>query len=380
MIWVSVEFIRSYGLLGFPWTSLANSQIDYFYLIQNVEITGIYGITFWILLLNVYLYKVIFINKNNMKILLFIFLFPWCSGYLLYKNALSLNHDKNHFIRYSILQPNINLFSKRNISDKNKNLEKLIKSSKQCIQNSNSNLIIWPESAIPFHRLQHKRDREYIVNELLFNTNSMLLTGNILKKGHNTYNSSILLNKDGIIDVYHKRQLVPLAEHVPFSSMIRSLEKINVGGANFSKGNLDKIFTINGISFTSMICYESTFPEINRRHVNMGADGLVYLVNDGWYLTPPEPQQHARQAIYRAIENRRPVIRCANTGLSMIINELGIIQDEIKLNETGQISSILYKRDKKTFYTRFGNVFALILLIISSIFFIITFIKNEKKN
>ena len=207
----------------------------------------------------------------------------------------------------------------------------------------------------------------------------MLLTGNIFKENNRTYNSSVLLNQDGLVDVYHKRQLVPLAEHVPLSDIIKPLQKINVGGANFSKGETDKIFTINDISFTSMICYESTFPEINRRHVNMGADALVYLVNDGWYLNPPEPQQHARQSIYRAIENRRPVIRCANTGISLIINELGVIDNKIGLNEEGHMSSILYKKNKKTFYTRFGNVFSLILLTVSSIFFIMTFIKNEKQ-
>ncbi|MBI65878.1 MAG: apolipoprotein N-acyltransferase [Candidatus Marinimicrobia bacterium] len=379
VVWVSVEFIRSYGLLGFPWVSLANSQIDYFYLIQNSEITGIYGISFWILLVNVYLYKTIFIDKKNIKILILVFLFPWISGYILYKNALYVNNDENYFIKYSILQPNINLFSKRNISDKDKNLEKLIATSQQCIKFNNSDLVIWPESAIPFHRLQYKRDRENIINRLLFSNNSMLLTGNIFKENNRTYNSSVLLNQHGLVDVYHKRQLVPLAEHVPLSDIIKPLQNINVGGANFSKGKIDKIFTINDISFTSMICYESTFPEINRRHVNMGADALVYLVNDGWYLNPPEPQQHARQSIYRAIENRRPVIRCANTGISLIINELGIVENKIELNEEGHMSSILYKKNKKTFYTKFGNVFSLILLIVSSIFFIMTFIKNEKK-
>ena len=124
-----------------------------------------------------------------------------------------------------------------------------------------------------------------------------------------------------------------------------------------------------------MICFESTFPEINRRHVDMGADALVYLVNDGWYETPPEPQQHARQAIYRAIENRRPVIRCANTGISMVVNRLGIVEEKLELNQSGMINTTINKNNNKTFYTRFGNVFALILLIISSFFFVGTFKK-----
>ena len=69
-----------------------------------------------------------------------------------------------------------------------------------------------------------------------------------------------------------------------------------------------------------MVCFESTFPQHNRQFVLNGAEVLVYLVNDGWYLTNPEPKQHAKQAIFRAIEFRRPVIRCANTGISQIID------------------------------------------------------------
>ena len=185
-------------------------------------------------------------------------------------------------------------------------------------------------------------------------------------------------NKDGVKDIYHKRQPVPLAEYVPLSSTFDYLKELNIGSANFSKGEEDKVFKVDGVGFTSMICFESTFPEINRRHVQKGSDALVYLVNDGWYKTEPEPTQHARQSIYRAIENRRPVIRCANTGISMIINERGDVLEQLPLNTKGKLNTTIVKTNHKTFYTRFGNVFALILLLISSVFFIMTFKKNEK--
>ena len=153
---------------------------------------------------------------------------------------------------------------------------------------------------------------------------------------------------------------------------------MNIGSSNFIKGKNDVVYEIDDFKFSSLICFESTFPDINRRHVKKGADALIYLVNDGWYETEPQPTQHARQSIFRAIENRKPVLRCANTGISMFINERGEVENTIALNEFGTMKVTLKKNSNNTFYTRFGNVFALILLIISGVFLLITFIKNEK--
>ena len=161
---------------------------------------------------------------------------------------------------------------------------------------------------------------------------------------------------------------------------LQFLKNINLGQANFSKGNKDVIFNINEYNFASLICFESTFPEINRRHSNRGIDAMVYLVNDGWYTSAPEPQQHARQSIYRAIENRIPIIRCANTGISMFVNAKGQIIEQRFLNKYGTIKGEINKNNNgKTFYTRFGNVFALILLLITMYFLLKSIFLNEKK-
>ena len=96
---------------------------------------------------------------------------------------------------------------------------------------------------------------------------------------------------------------------------------------------------------------------ISRQFVKHGANFLVYVVNDGWYESPPEPQQHADRSIYRAIETRRPVIRCANTGISMIIDQLGNIQSQLELNKKGNIISTIYPSDEITFYVKYGDIF-----------------------
>ena len=140
------------------------------------------------------------------------------------------------------------------------------------------------------------------------------------------------------------------------------------------------LFETYNQKFSSLICFESTFPHINRRHANLGADYFVYLVNDGWYETAPEPQQHFKQSIYRAIENRKTVVRCANTGISSVIYPTGEVAERLDLNTSGEITTFIKKTNRSTFYTNYGNVFAIIMLIITATLFVKTFFKNEKNN
>ena len=161
---------------------------------------------------------------------------------------------------------------------------------------------------------------------------------------------------------------------------LKILQNINLGQGNFSSGIDDVVFSIDNNNFSSLICFESTFPDINRIHAKKGADFFVYLVNDGWYTSIPEPRQHAKQSIFRAIENRKTVLRCANTGISLVIDPTGKVRERIELNNKDVITTFIKKTDYKTFYTKFGNVFAYILLIIMMLLFVKTFKKYENES
>ena len=139
------------------------------------------------------------------------------------------------------------------------------------------------------------------------------------------------------------------------------------------------VFKLDDKKFSSLICYESTFPGINRRHVKKGAQFITFLVNDAWYTNWPEPEQHAKQSIFRAIENRKTVLRCANTGISLVVSPYGEITNRINLNEKGLITTNINTNDYITFYTKFGNVFVYILLIIVTVLLLRTIIRNEKE-
>ena len=377
IVWVSIEYIKSYGLLAFPWVSLANTQLDYLYLIQIVEYTGIYGITFWIVLINVlffYLYQ----NKIIEKIYLFfiIFLIPWIFGFIIFNNVKQFTLEG---LNVSMIQPNINLLDSRDYSKGTVLLNKLIDKTKSTISN-NTKLVIWPEAALPFHNINNGKTFDYIKNNLLNDNNISILSGDITSNNDKVYNSVVLFDKNGIKSIYNKQRPVPLAEQVPLSELFPALSNMNLGVANYASGNKDVLFNIGEYKFSSLICYESTFPEINRRHVNKGADFITFLVNDAWYTHGPEPKQHSKQSIFRAIENRKSVLRCANTGISMIINPNGNVIRKTALNTDDIIVTNIKGTDYKTFYTKFGNVFAIILLIIMGALILRTIFIYEKNN
>jgi len=371
-VWISVDYLRTYGSLGFPWISIANTQTNYFYLIQNAEIFGIYGIAFWIVLINCLLLS-LFYNKIRIHTIIIVFLLPFLSGFILYSR---LNIEVDESIKASLIQPNVTLFNKSKPSYAKKNLDNLIAKTNSSILEG-SNLIIWPESAVPFYNLQDPITLEYISKKVFKTEDVFLLSGDITYVNNRIYNSSVLFNQKEISNIYHKQRLVPMGEYVPFSDIFTSLQNINFGQTNFSIGIDDVLFDVNGQKFSSLVCFESTFPEINRRHANLGADFFVYLVNDGWYTSIPEPRQHAKQSIFRAIENRKSVLRCANTGISMVVSPTGKIDIKTQLNTEDVITTFISKTNTITFYTKYGNIFIYLMLIITVLLLMYSIYKNE---
>ena len=107
-VWVSIEYLRSYGILGFPWINLANTQLDFYYLIQNAEYLGTYGISFWVVLINVLIYEILFVKKLTKNYLLLTFISPFIFGYFIL-SSIELEQIDNH--KVAIIQPNVNLFT-----------------------------------------------------------------------------------------------------------------------------------------------------------------------------------------------------------------------------------------------------------------------------
>jgi len=269
-----------------------------------------------------------------------------------------------------VVQPNIHLSQKWKPGGSRENISSLIKYSEPAIED-NVDLIVWPESATsvnilkgnPYNlnRIQSSLDDTKLISGIPYNSGSNL--------NRLVYNSVVMISSDSVSKLYHKIKLVPMAEYIPLSEYFPFLKKFTLGIlGNCTRGEEYTLYDIKDTKFAPMVCIESTFPSLNREFVKQGAEVLVYVVNDGWYEQPPGPQQHARQAVYRAIENRRPVIRCTNTGISMIIDAGGNISHKLPLNKKGIIQATIKPQNMDTFYTRYGDIFAQMNVLISLLF------------
>ena len=363
-IWTAVDYLRIFGSISFPWASIANTQAQESLLpmIQFIEITGMFGVTFWIVSLNVVLFY-FYQERNVARFIdsLAVFVLPFILGVLISKNS----YNENEKIEFAILQPNISIDDKRNISTTHA-IENLLNKSKDYFSRNNSRLLIWPETAFNHYNNQ----TNYKLKKELKGTNINLLSG-VYESNENAHNSIYYLNDDNNYELknaekYRKIKMVPGAEQVPFSKVLPFLRNMALVG-NLTKGLEYKIFNYKNSKFGAMVCIESTFPNLARNFVRNGAQFLVYVANDGWYIKPAEAYQHAKQTIFRAIETRKPVLRCGNTGVSWIVSPYGGVVKELEHNTEGLLTSDnieVYSNSEKTMYLILGDWIAYLSIIV----------------
>ena len=370
----SIEYIRSLGFYGSAWNSLSYTQIDYLLISQNIEYTGIYGLTFWIVLINVMIYRVYNkLNSRNIILLSCFFIIPWITGLVIKSNHMI----NGSIIKTKLVQPNISLDEKRKSlrGSLNKLINLSLKSSNESID-----LIIWPESSISGAFLKdgiYNSSLSSKMNKFLYKSKFSLIAGSDLKIDNKRYNSAILFKSDSIESIFHKQKLVPNVERTP---SIFNIIGLNIGLTNFDIGTELTMFSVNDFNFASMICIESVFPDLTRKFVNNGAEFITYIVNDGWYPRNPQLDQHARRCIYRAIENRRYVIRGANTGVTMVVDSYGNITNKLEFNKEGVMEADIITSDRKTFYTKYGDLFSIFNLLFIIFIMLFSFFKGYKNS
>ena len=385
-LWVALEFIRAHLFTGFGWTLLGYSQYLNLPIIQIADITGAYGVSFLVMIVNITFYSVIgyrlsVIGKKK-KYLLFILPIFCLSSVLIYGYAKlkspvtpegqaygAGSHQSP--VNISIIQGNIPQHQKWDAQLKESILSKYIHLSEQAAQKDSPNLIVWPETAVPayFNRDKEVKDR---ILELSQKINTSLLVGAATAMRGKSFNSAILISSGKVIQQYDKLHLVPFGEYVPgLFSFIRNF--IEIG--DFSEGKEWTVFPLP--SFAVLICFEDVFPYLSRGFVKRGADFLINISNDAWFGDTGAPYQHCQSAVFRAVENRVNVIKCSNTGVSCFINPTGKIFS--KFSKKGKdifvegyfTQKIVVEKRAQSFYTRFGDVFALFCLLFCAGFGII---------
>ena len=375
VLWTALEYLRStHSEYGFSWLGLGYSQFQNLPVIQIAEWTGVYGVSWLIIMVNSGLYlswkcwrdqhQQPFEIKTRWRILsvtLFIFSLWLIYGTIFWKETLSSTSNRPH-IKMGLIQGNVEQFMKWNPIYQ-KQVIKTYKSLTLKAAKENPSLIIWPETATPFYFEEDEEQTESLRN-LAREIKIPILFGSPHRENKNNkkiyFNSAYLVSETGeTLNRYDKMHLVPFGEFVPFRKILFFIEKLVVMIGDFGRGQEAAVMETAGNKVGVSICYELVFPDLVRQAAKNGANFLVNVTNDAWFGKSAASYQHMSMGALRAVENRMPLVRVANTGISGNIEATGKIRDETDLFvEDFRISLIAPATEKKTFYSLNGDVFS----------------------
>lgn len=422
-LWTAIEFLR-FWTTGNNWNSIAYSQAfqigkDLFSLTTS---GGIYFVGFYIIVFNSFLFTTILFyfykksfKKHDSLIItsLMAFLLPllgvgfflfdplirkltkqkvlwkkvrhiFCTPFLVYlilaiisgvygdRLIISSYSTKNNKTNIIAIQPNVPMSSIKyedwlKLRERHVQLaEREIQKIKSEIPNSNSPIVvIFPESPMNFG-WTHDRDFQEFLQDFTQKHNVQVLFNAAEPSEKRTYyNSAVLVNEQGRkIAQYDKIHLVPFGEYVPLPEPLASIVPSMVG--NFEIGKEYDIVPLGDVKSGIMICFESHFPTLSRQFVLNGADVLVEMTNDGYLGPTPILRQHLANAVFRAVETNRPVLRVTNVGITGYINERGqIIEPSQSYTEDSRTWAISKSDGSQTFYVKYGDWFAWLCSLVS---------------
>ncbi|MDD5450084.1 MAG: apolipoprotein N-acyltransferase [Candidatus Omnitrophica bacterium] len=376
--WVFLEYLRSTLFTGFPWALLGYSQYLNLPMIQIADITGVWGVSFLVMMVNVGIYSVIartpsvargtkqsrknkiasslalLAPRNDMFIAIALLVFSLIYGF--YKLSLHPGLHTLHPVKISVIQASIPQQQKWDENFKDAILERYEALTKEAAED-NPDLIIWPETSVP-GILEEDPVLLPAISDLAKSIGIPILIGAVTATPDYYYNSALLISAEGgILQQYDKLHLVPFGEYVPlerYFPFLRDLIGIPIG--NFTAGHEHTVFKLNKLyepkkpdklntNFSVLICFEDTLPGLSRRFVKDGADFLVNITNDAWFMESSAPYQHLQASVFMAVENRRPVVRAANTGISCFIDQKGRIYGKVGIDNK-DIFVIGYKTEE----------------------------------
>ncbi len=422
LFWTSFEYLHSLGEYSFPWLTIGNSQAYDLNRIQIIEYSSIYGLTLLIFAFNIFAFLLLWkMAINNWKlrslsvsaalILLMVLYFgPVLYGkWIIKKESVELGKT----VCVGVIQPNFDPWDKWGEGSRNKwdsyfyQFNTYIEETKK-LARYNPDIILWPETAIPFHILLPRYLAYLSTLQLLVDTLQLPIFSGLPTIEYfdslnapataqrisgteifaESYNSAIFIQPKCMPGPIHKKSiLVPFAERIPYAETFRFLIeplKWNVGISSWGKGEDTLTYTLplnnRGISkFSGMICYESAFPNYVREFVKRGAEFLVIITNDSWWGNTSGAYQHASFASLRAVETRRWVVQCANGGISMIVDPAGIMHVATSLYSKTQFVSDIFLRSEKTFYVKYGDIIAQLCLTASLMILIAAVVQKKKR-
>jgi apolipoprotein N-acyltransferase len=363
VLWVTLEMGQTYIISGFPWELLGNGLYRYPLLLQLADLTGVYGLSFLVVLVNASLYLLFFPPRRQalrfrQGAVVCLLLALWL-GYGYYRLAevdtLMVESPK---LKVAVVQGNIKQGEKW---QKNMVLVTLDRYAELTRRVQGARLIIWPETAAPFFFLRTP-DLAARVEAIAKDSGAYLLFGSpaweLTSQGERYFNRAYLLNPEGrTIGSYDKAHLVPYGEYVPLRRYFPFIGKMVPMVGDFAEGPVGATVSLPEGAIGPLICYESIFPYLSRAQVANGAHLLVNITNDAWFGQTAAAYQHMSMAVLRAVENHVCLARAANTGISAFIDGAGRLLWTSELDVPAAHALNLAWLPGGSLYTRVGDVF-----------------------
>jgi len=436
IIWLAYEYLRTIGFLGYSYGITGYSQWQVIPLIQIASITGVWGVSalvafpsFWLAefannspRINTDLYELRkrileFFRKEKIPVIVWTvaLISVLIFGFVSIKDySDKIAAGSYPTAQIALIQHNTDPWEAskaptnwQKLESYRKDLSTLIRLSNEALASDpKPQLIVWPETAIIPRIYWHTTYRDtqntwLVVRDLLnylSSQDALFLIGNDdarmnpaknpdpEEKHRVDYNAAMLFEKGVNTQTYRKIHLVPFTEHFPYKKIFpKFYEYLENADTHFwETGEEETVFTGPGFTFSAPICFEDTFGYLSRNFVRKGADVLVNLSNDAWSKSLSAQYQHLGMAVFRAVENHRPMVRSTSTGQTCAIDSMGrVITEAAPFRETWvNVTIPIIKRD--TLYTLYGDflgVFftltAIILLLFGTIYYTIRKIKNR---
>jgi apolipoprotein N-acyltransferase len=340
--WFVLEYGKvrlAFRAVWFPWFMLGYTQWDYKPLIQIASVTGVYGLSAAVCFTGALLGSALAAPLPPLRRALR--LLPAAvviAGLYFYgrselQEAAALKPART--LRVALLQPSIDQYAKWDLAQAESIKAEMVQLAAQA---KGADLAVWPENALPCW-LNEPACAAWL-KVAVSSTAAASVVGSVSKEDGKRVSAFLLDANGGIVDSYNKRQLVPFGEYVPMRGLLgRYVQPVAALGEFLPGAPYQPLMRFNGLKLGAAICYESVFPYLFTDDTAQGADLFVNVTNDGWYLDTGAPYQHFAANIFRAVENRRTVVRAANNGISGVIDPWGRVLARTALNERAALAA-----------------------------------------
>ncbi len=410
--WICFEYLHLDWDLSWTWLHLGNGFACYHKWIQWYEFTGAFGGTLWVILVNIFVYKLLIklktiSNKRSLiissSLITSLIIVPIIISYIIYFSY----NENNKTVEVVAIQPNIDPYNEQYDILPEVAIQKILKLAREKVDDS-TDFVIAPESSVQPNynigeriwesEIQNFRSidsLEVFVNkypELTFvigastrkifdedeKISSSARKFTDTERYYDAFNTAVFIENSKPLELYHKSKLTPGVEKMPFPKLLKPLESfaIDLGGTIGSLGIDTEPKVYNSLNdstkIAAIICYESVYGEFVTEFVKNGANIIFVITNDGWWGNTPGHKQHLSFSVLRAIETRRSIARSANTGISAFINQRGDVLEETKYWVSDVIKRKLNLNSNKTVYVNYGDYIGRICSLLSILFLLIT--------